>query len=1245
MPTLEAELDFQIDAALRSLGDLDESLQKSASDFADSLDLAIELAVRTAESAGLTIPVEGDTTQLEQQIADALDQPALIEVDADASGVFVQVQDALEQVDLTLPISADTAEAQQQLDDLRTVDPIVVSVEADTADADDSIDNLAESAQAATESVSPLAEATSKVGEAGTGAGAGTNVLTSSLGAFSGKAFTAVAAAGGVAIGIHQLIDEGTAATSAQQRYNTILGEFGDQLDRIKVGTLDKDIDKLGLAFGSTSADLQNTSANLFQFARTANASGEASTEFTQRIIALAARAVALNPALGSVSEVADQLGARIQRGGKSVQAFSLSLTAQEITSRALQDTHKKTTKELTTFDKAQAAAAISAERYGAVLGKDVSEGAKNAANQNKALTAQIREIVETLGKPLVSPFFTALQAAIPLATAFGRVLSTVVLRSLPAITIALEALAVPLELIADLLDAIPAPILEVVAAFFVFRKVVDLASRAMDRFGTNKAVDSALDATAAKVQNTGRVFTVFGKDVQTGALSVNQAALLATGALVAFQSVDEVSKGSAEGILSLAVAGGTMGAALGPAGAAAGAAAGGIAGLAVAGLKAINVFGDLSDKLKEEDEAAKTVVKTTGDMGPSFDKLKAKVRELVTSEDAAANSSSKLVISLRAFRDVAELSLGAAVRLHQQTAIGSTEFQAQSNIIAQLAAKQKENADNTFLATQAIEAQGPTLAETQQKYDDFVAALTAGLPTTSQVFDTVQSELAQFGQSFNPEALNAQLDEQLNRITLFNQAVAILVQRGLTDLAAQVAQQGPGKGLDLATAVLGATPDIQSQLNSKLGEVPKALANSKAQLEKLGPQFTQSGLGAGTGFAQGLSDGAVKGVPQAVADVTSAVSAATPQLAQSGDTAGQSFGTGLSTGIATSAATSLPAAISAPVGVITGQVPAYQAAGQQLGNAAVVGLTLGLLIGIVTTLPTSLAQAPAIVLALTAPMLDAGTAVGAATGTGIGLGVAQTLPGALGAATGALAGAQGPFSAAGSQVGLAGGRALVEGLVDGSSRTEAVGELASRAWGVGLSRMPDISARAVAAASNAIVGAAAGAAGSAFSAGFGVGQSLGAGVVSGLGSMLGSVIAQASQLVFAAESAARVAAKAKSPSQLFADIGRDLGAGMTLGITQTLGAQQTAGSSLVLAAAKGASKTPQVLVAAPAAGAQAAAATPVTNSEQMRRDAKRVGDGPLIGQLVITPPNDNPVTTALTTGRKLEATVFENGW
>lgn len=406
-----------------------------------SIDLSIDAALGQVQQLGAA--TEEALTQASSSAAEALAQSAnvqpVVAVDADTTA-------AVEAID-------------KLTDDAAQVQP-VVAVDADTGDAEQRLDDLASSAEEAGTAMEHGGEGGKSFAEGAALASGAAELATGhvgglkeAVGGIEGVSGGAIAGVAALAAGAAELVHEGLNAESAVQRFNTIVGDLAERVEHVHVGTLSEDLGKLGRQFGSTEAEMQNTTASLVQFARNSGASDDAAVRFANNINALAARAVALNPALGNVADVADSMAVRLARGGRFAANFGIALTSSEVAARASADANGKASNELTIFEKAAAGAQIAAERYGSTIGKDVANGAENAANQQKALTAELKESLEEIGRPLVAPFLDVLRTAIPDVQQLGIILGQLAEAALPVIKTGLDLLVGPLQLVSTLVQ------------------------------------------------------------------------------------------------------------------------------------------------------------------------------------------------------------------------------------------------------------------------------------------------------------------------------------------------------------------------------------------------------------------------------------------------------------------------------------------------------------------------------------------------------------------------------------------------------------------------------------------------------------------------------------------------------------------------------------------------------------------------------------------------------------------------
>lgn len=123
------------------------------------------------------------------------------------------------------------------------------------------------------------------------------------------------------------------------------------------------------------------------------------------------------------------------------------------------------------------------------------------------------------------------------------------------------------------------------------------------------------------------------------------------------------------------------------------------------------------------------------------------------------------------------------------------------------------------------------------------------------------------------------------------------------------------------------------------------------------------------------------------------------------------------------------------------------------------------------------------------------------------------------------------------------------------AAQAAAAASFGYNAFATGVAPIPGAAGQSVTDAGGAMQasgGAVGSTAGPAYQSGFGVGQAFTLGLIVGMESLLGDVIGEAAHLVVEAEKSARTEAKSHSPSQLFADIGRDLSLGLAQGMEAT---------------------------------------------------------------------------------------------
>lgn len=504
MAPITQGLELDASQALDVINQLDQGLQDVATSFKVSLADALDLLQQP-----VSVAVEADTAAATSSIDALAEQPPVdVPVDADTGTAEQSIEALSQQPPVEVPVDANTAEAEQMILDLGTLPGPVIAIDTDTSAARGEIEGLREEVEApvempidadtssAQESINQLG--TSAGGAQGEVAGLATGVagLEVAAGAAEGTARPLAgalseigpgAAAGGaglltVAGAAGTFFNEGIKAVGAGQRFSMILGEMKDQAETVNVDGLNTSLSDLGITFGSTNSEMENSTSRLYQFAVNSGVSQDEALQFTQQIQALGARAISLNPQLGNLSDVVDSLGTRIGRGGRFAQQYGLDLSTAEIATRAMANTGKTSAGELTFMEKALAATQLAAERYGSSVATDVAQGSQNAEVQLHSLSATFKEAVEQIGVPLVSPMFDTLRQAEPVAVLLGQDLALLAQDALPLVRTGLDLITPPLQLVsvlltainpvveetANVLEALPTPVQDLVAAFLL---------------------------------------------------------------------------------------------------------------------------------------------------------------------------------------------------------------------------------------------------------------------------------------------------------------------------------------------------------------------------------------------------------------------------------------------------------------------------------------------------------------------------------------------------------------------------------------------------------------------------------------------------------------------------------------------------------------------------------------------------------------------------------------------------------
>lgn len=404
------------------------------------VELDISGALEQVATIGDALTAAGN--QLGPSISDALSAAdVVVPLQADPSALGGSIEAALADTPAVVTPTADTGTLVGEIDAAAAATEPVVTVQADTTQAEQAIGQLGDTAQQASGGIDAAKTSVAGFDAAAGLAGGSAGGLGSAVSGMGAGAAAGVAGVGALTAVTSEFFTSAVNAQGGTQRFNATFGTFADQVNNVQVGNLNTDLASLNLSLGSSTTQVRNALSSFGQLGTAAGASQEEIAASSTQLEALAARAVALNPALGSVGDAVQGLSTGLSRGGRFAAQYGIALTSAEINARALQDTGKKAATELTIYEKSAAGAALATEKYGATLKETIDQGTQNPIIKLRELSAEFAKAVTALGQPLVAPVFELLRSVQPIllqfASTFGALAQTVV----PIVTTLLTAL------------------------------------------------------------------------------------------------------------------------------------------------------------------------------------------------------------------------------------------------------------------------------------------------------------------------------------------------------------------------------------------------------------------------------------------------------------------------------------------------------------------------------------------------------------------------------------------------------------------------------------------------------------------------------------------------------------------------------------------------------------------------------------------------------------------------------------
>lgn len=448
--------DAQLTEAVANVQLLKEEVANLAGAIAlDDSALAVadeELAAINSELGDLTGTVAVDDSELATAETEVEDLTSSLDA---LSGVEVGVA-GLDGV------AADASAAATELDSVgAAADSAAVDMNAVSASVTDTASgllNVGAAAGAATGdlgSVSGITDSLAGAFEVATGAATGLAETVSAdlgpaLGAIGVGVGALAASFGAIGVFTDKVVEKATAATSASERFNLILGDQADAVSQVDLAGFDESLSTLVNRLGSGTAAVREADASIFELGKTTGASGDQVALTVEQINLLATRAVALKPSLGDVGDVADRMQSALARGGRFAANFGLALSSTEINARAAELALARGSDQVEQFDKIAAGAALSTEKLGGALKSDIEAGADNVAFSFKRLQLEFSKALTEIGKPLISPAIDLLTAAIPVGVDFAKTFGAAAQAILPAVTSITSALEPLIKIFTD---------------------------------------------------------------------------------------------------------------------------------------------------------------------------------------------------------------------------------------------------------------------------------------------------------------------------------------------------------------------------------------------------------------------------------------------------------------------------------------------------------------------------------------------------------------------------------------------------------------------------------------------------------------------------------------------------------------------------------------------------------------------------------------------------------------------------
>jgi len=544
---LEEELVLDFTQALQDIGTVEDALTQIAENFK----AAMEEALSALEIPPIDVPVNDDqVVALEQQL-DQLEGSVTVTTE-NPNEPAQEVQSAFESTPFVVTPEIDTEALTQSLDDA-------------FAQAESSSEGLSglgeglENAQAGFSSAAGGAlefqGALSLVRESSGAVARDSGALLGIADKLGGKFLPLTAAFTAFGLAGRTFVSSARSSVSASERFSFILGDMAEEVDNIDIGGLNEDLTTLAQRLGQDDEALRNAASKIFQIGKTSGIARPEVADLTETVVALAARAGALDPTLTNVGASAQRLFFGLARGGPILARFGIDLPAKEL--REFAEQSGKTFASLSIGERATIGAELALKKLGGTLASDINQGAENTEIRFRALREEFNNAVEDLGVPLLEPTLAAIRAGQPLLLELANLFSSLISAVAPlgallieSVTPAVEGLAGALSLLlsplgplSEIIGSLPSELVTLATTFGVVALAVNRYTAAAKGAVAVDAV-SGVAPTASRLQRAAA-----GLDVSAARIGIAVAGI--TTAFVVASKIWEASIAKGEEAVS----------------------------------------------------------------------------------------------------------------------------------------------------------------------------------------------------------------------------------------------------------------------------------------------------------------------------------------------------------------------------------------------------------------------------------------------------------------------------------------------------------------------------------------------------------------------------------------------------------------------------------------------------------------------------------------------------------------------